>query len=405
MSQPLLSLLTFALAAALAPLLATAVGRLVRVPLVVIEIMFGIVAGPTLLGWIQDEPITATLARLGAVTLFYLAGYEIDTAAIRGRPIRNAFLGWGISIALGIAVGIAVGSSSTAGIYIGICLATTTLSTIAPVLRDAGQLQTPFGRGVIAAGTAGEFGPLLALALLLSGRSPIVAAIALIAFAAVTLAGFWLATRGLHPVLRSLIDTTLRTSGQFAVRLIFAIVAVLATVSIEMGLDMLVGAFIAGMVGRILLADVAEEERSTIEAKVEAVGFGLLIPIFFVHTGVTFDLRGLLGDPRSLMLLPAILVALIVVRGIPSLLSVAPGASRRSRIAHVLFSATGLAVIVAVANQGGASGDLSSTTVAALIGAGMLSVLFFPLIALSVKEQTIDLDQSTPGRLSSIADE
>lgn len=373
------------LVVALAPVLAAVIGRVVRVPQVVIEILLGIVAGPSLLGWIQSDSFISTLSRMGAAMLFFLAGYEIDLERIKGRPLGRAFLGWGISIAVGIGLGLGFASSTGAGIAIGICLASTALGTIMPVLRDAGEVNTSFGMGVIAAGTAGQFGPLLALALFLGGRHPFAAAISLAIFGVVAGVAYWLAQRGLPPVMQALVTATLRTSGQFAVRLVVAIVASLAIFSIALGLDMLLGAFVAGLVGRIIFQAVSADERTMVESKLEAVGFGLLVPVFFVQTGVNFDLRGLLDDSRSLLLLPLFVILLLVVRGIPSLLSVPDGASRNERIALLLFASTGLAIIVAVANNAVAVGDISSATAAALIGAGMISVLVFPLVALAVK--------------------
>lgn len=179
-----------------------------------------------------------------------------------------------------------------------------------------------------AVGAAGEFGPLLAISLFLSGRSTIVAAIVLIAFAVISGLAIWLASRGTHAWLHRLITATLHTSGQFAVRFVMFVLAALVVLSIVLGLDMLLGAFAAGVLCRVLLGGASESDREAIEGKLEAVGFGFLVPIFFINTGVTFDLHSLVTDPRVLLLLPIFLVLFLIVRGIPGTLAVAPGCCR-----------------------------------------------------------------------------
>jgi Kef-type K+ transport system membrane component KefB len=125
-----------------------------------------------------------------------------------------------------------------------------------------------------------------------------------------------------------------------------------------------------------------------VEGKIEAVAFGFLVPVFFISTGITFELRALLDDPRALSLVPVFLVLMLLVRGLPGLLAAPEGSSPADRRAIVLLSATGLPIIVAVTAIGVDSGLLATTTAAALVGAGMLSVLIFPLVALAQRPST-----------------
>ena len=265
MELDLPSLVLVPAAAVAAVLLANGLARVVKIPLVVFEIVLGLVMGPALLGWAEIEPFVSTLADLGLVTLFFLAGNEIDFSAIRGRPLRRAGMGWVLSIAVGMVIGIVLAGDATSGVYIGVALASTALGTIMPVLRDAGELETPFGRAVTAVGAAGEFGPLLAISLFLSGRKPGAALVFLLAFAVVAGAAIWLAGRGGHRT-HALITATLHSSGQFAVRLVVLIMASLTALSIWLGIDMLLGAFAAGVLFRVLLAkadaDLAERDRN-----------------------------------------------------------------------------------------------------------------------------------------------
>ena len=284
---------------------------------------------------------------------------------------------------MGVAAGALVAGDLVAGVFVGAALTSTALGTIMPVLRDTGALRTPFGRAVIAIGAVGEFGPLIAISLFLSGRRPGAAAVVLLVFVAVAAVAIATSARGGPRRLHDMISTTLRTSGQFAVRFVILLVAALVVLSIALNLDMLLGAFTAGVVVRLLLVAATPTDREVVESKLEAVGFGFLVPVFFIDTGLRFDLRALTSSTSALVLLVVFAILLLLVRGSPGVLSAPHGASAADRRAIALLSATGLPIIVAVTYIGVESGDLSASTASALVGAGMLSVLLFPLLALS----------------------
>ncbi|MFJ6415354.1 cation:proton antiporter [Paeniglutamicibacter sp. NPDC091659] len=384
MIDDLTSLLVISAVAVAAPALARLAGKVVPIPIVVFEILLGIAVGPSILGWATSNDHIELLSEFGLALLFFMAGNEIDFALIQGRPLRRAAFGWVGSLVLGVGIGLLLFPPMETGIIVGIALTTTALGTIMPVLRDAGLLSSRFGTSAIAVGAVGEFGPLLAISLFLSGRRPAEALVVVIVFAAITVAAIVLAGRRRHERLHRLVTATLHTSGQFAVRIALLVVVALVTLSIAMGLDMLLGAFGAGVLCRVVLRGASDADRHLVESKLEAVAFGFLVPIFFVTTGVTFDLAALVGSSSALLLLPAFLVALIVVRGLPGSFAAPPGASVRQRVSLGLFSATALPLIVAVTEIGVAEGALSEATAAALVGAGMLSCLIFPLTALSL---------------------
>lgn len=395
-----LALLLISVAAVLAGIAASVVGRVARIPLVVFEIVLGIVLGPSLLGWIQPNDVTDALADFGLAMLFFMAGSEIDFTAIRGRPLVRASLGWLISLAAGVTAGVLVAPNFAAGVIIGIALCSTALGTILPIIRDAGELRRPFGRAVTAIGAAGEFGPLIAISIFLSGRQPGPSTAVLVAFILIAAAGIWIASRGNHTSLHKLVKATLHTSGQFAVRLVLLIIAALISLSVVLGLDMLLGAFAAGVLWRILVAEAPKHDREFVDAKIDGVAFGFLVPAFFISTGVTFQLQALLDDPRALILVPVFVLLLLVVRGLPGLLAAPPKANSADRRAIVLFSATGLPIIVAATGIGVEHGVLAEATAAALVGAGMVSVLLFPLIALAQRPRAVEVAQDlTDGHL------
>ncbi|MFT2817952.1 cation:proton antiporter [Leifsonia sp. A12D58] len=385
------SLIVIPLLAVLAPVLAAALGSVVKIPVVVFEIVLGILIGPSLLDWVNPTEFIDTLANLGLAMLFFMAGNEINFAAIKGRPLKRASLGWLISLGAGVVVGILFAPTPTAGVFIGVALCSTALGTILPMLRDAQELETPFGRAVTAIGAAGEFGPLIAISLFLSGRNPGPSTLVLILFAVITAAAIWLASRGSHQGLHRLVAATLHTTGQFAVRFVILIMALLAALSIALGLDMLLGAFAAGVLWRVLVATAEPRAREVIEMKLDAVAFGFLVPVFFINTGIAFNLTALISNPATLALVPLFLVLFLVIRGLPGLLASPPGATKADKRAIVLFSATGLPIIVAVTQIGVDHGQLDTSIAAALVGAGMLSVLLFPLIALGHRKRSSEI--------------
>lgn len=374
--------------AVLAPLLARGIGVFVRVPVVVFELMLGILVGPALLGWAAPSEFVELLSEFGLAMLFFVAGSEIQLSAFRGRTGRRAVGGWFVSIALGIAVGWLI-APGEAAIVIAIALSSTALGTILPMLRDNGELRTPFGKAVGAIGAVGEFAPLVAISIFLGGRDPGVATIVLIAFALVAALAIWWAFRAPQGALHRFVNATLHTSGQFAIRVVFLVLGALVAVSLLLDLDMLLGAFTAGIVWRLVMRDAAPADREAVESKIEGVAFGFLVPVFFIYTGVTFDLAALLADPELLLLLPIGLVGLLLVRGLPSMLAAPTDSRPRDRAVVVFFGATGLPIIVAVTNIGVDEKILSSGLAAALVGIGMLSVLVFPVIGTTLRGDAV----------------
>ena len=401
----LVSLIGIPAAAALAPLLSSAIGRYIRIPLVVFEIVLGLLIGPSILGWVQPTEFTEKLSDFGLAMLFFLAGNEIDFQRIRGRALNRSIVGWLLSLVAGVAVGLLIAPTPAAGVFVGIALTSTALGTLMPVLRDAGELRTPFGTSIIAIGAVGEFGPLIAISLFLSGTSPGVATVVLAAFVLITAGAIYLASRGTHHRLHALINATLHTSGQFAVRMVVLLLTSLVALSLALDLDMLLGAFAAGVIAKLLLADATPHDAEIIEGKVEALGFGFFVPVFFIFTGVTFDLQALLDSTTAMLLLPLFVVLLLLVRGLPGMLSAPAGAVGADKRATVLFSATGLPIIVAVTGIGVEAGYLEPGMASALVGAGMLSVLLFPLLALGQHRRAVDGVPKPPDHDPAIVEE
>ena len=376
LSAELNSLFFIMLIAVLAPLL---VGLLrLKVAEVVILLGLGILVGPGVLGLVEIDASISLLAQLGLGFLFFFAGLELEPEAIKGRYGKLAAIGWGCTL---LVAGIATWVLELLGYvdnFIGfaIVLTSTALGTLLPVLRDNGELKTPFGKFFMGAGAIGEFGPILAISLFLSSLSSFEAIVSLIAMA---LAAYLLAKlpQWLKSAkLRKLIGAGHYSSSQTPVRITILFLVGLLAISASLGLDVVLGAFIAGVIFRM---NMAHEAENAIHVKVEGIGFGFLIPIFFVVSGVNIDILSIIADP-----VPMFVVAFLILlaRGVPQFFVYRNAIPvTRDRIRFSLYVATALPIIVAVTTVQVEAGVMTSADAATLVGAGALSVLLFPLTA------------------------
>ena len=400
----LLAVLAIALAAPLLLGFAPAV----RVPAVVLEIVAGIVLGPSVLGWIEPDLVVRIVALLGLAFLLFLAGLEIDVRRLRGRLLRAALIGYVITLAVGLAAGAGFSAAGwlDSPLLLAITLSATSLGLVVPVLKDAGQADTSLGQTTIAASSVADFAAVLLLSLLFStmGEASTGSRLVLLGmFAAlVVLTGVLVGVSGrsmrLGGVLVRLQDTTAEIRIRAAVLLLIAFV-VLAE---RFGLESILGAFLAGAVVGLLDADSSSHPHFRV--KLEAIGFGFLIPVFFVSSGLRLDIRGLIEGPSALLRVPLFLLALLAARGLPAVLYV-PTVGRRPAFAAALLQATSLPFIVTATQIGVQVGVIEPVTAAALVCAGLLSVLIFPATALSLVRRAAPADtgaeQQEPAELDS----
>lgn len=399
------TLVLIMLMAVVAPLLAYATGRWLPVPVVIFEIVLGILIGPDVLGWARQDEFVDVLSDLGLSMLIFLAGYEIQFAAVRGDTLRRSAWAWIASFAAGLGVALALtGGDIAQSLVIGTALTSTALGAVLPILRDSGRLEGRFGTVAMAFGAVGEFGPIIAMALLFSGRSPGAASVVLIAFAVVTAAAVFWAMRPRRPWFSTVIEKTLHSSAQFAVRFVMLVLAAMLALSHVFGLDTLLGAFAAGMLTRLVLQGAAPGSSHAILGKIEAMGFGFLVPFFYIVTGIEFDLDALLDDGRPLLLLPVFLVLFLLVRGGPVRLLAPRDLVGPERTALALYSSTCLPLVVAITAIGLDDGVLGAGEGAALVGAAMVSVLTYPLVAFRLLRSSEGKNPGTPPRSSESAD-
>ena len=397
MDSELFGLLVVAIIAAAAPLIVD-IPRSVRIPVVVVEILAGIIVGPHVLDLVQPDALIVFLSSVGLAFLFFLAGMEIDFLQIRGQPAKLAVWGWFCSLALALAIAGVLQATGfvLSTLLIGVALSTTAIGTLMPILRDAGELDTPLGPFTLAAGVAGEFGPIIAISLLLSqAAGPGVNAVILIAFAVISLGLGILALRARPNRVVRTIERTMDSSGQFAVRLAILILVALVYLTERFGLDVVLGAFAAGIiVGLVTKTEAAEPVR----LKLEGIGFGFFIPIFFIVSGVKFDLPALFASVESILRLPLFLALFFIVRGAPVLLFYRKDVPRPDRLPLMLTSATALPLVVAVTEIGLEEGRMLPENAAALVGAGMVSVLVFPLIAIQLRGKRLARNPAAASR-------
>jgi Kef-type K+ transport system membrane component KefB len=341
----------------------------------------GILIGPHVLGLAETGSIQL-LSDVGLGFLFLLAGYELDPLLLRERPGRLAITGWLMSALIAVGVTALLYSAGYIKDYVpvGLALTTTALGTLLPILRDNGMLGGQFGRHVFAAGAVGELFPILIIAVFLTKRGHFIAlaSVLLVGALAIVLSLVpWLVrSRAVQRIIQEGQDATAQVTLRWAVVLLFALLAFAQ----RFGLDVVLGAMLAGIVLRIWTRRLNLDTES-LERKFDTVGYGIFIPIFFISSGMTIDLTAIIHSPLRLLVLLALL---LIVRGLPSLLVYRHDLEPRQRVEMTFITATSLPLLIALAEIGQQDGVMLPATAAALVGAGVLSVLIYPLIAVGL---------------------
>ena len=376
-SHPVLIVLLVAVAA---PLLAEIpIG--VRLPVVVLEVLLGIAVGPHVMGLLHYEGFLAMMHTFGMAATLFMAGMELDFSEIKGRPLSLAARGWGFSVVLGASV-VAVFHLIPfvhAPLMVTLTLCTTGLGTLIPIFRDSGQLKTRFGQLMIAAGTIGELGPIVAMSLLLSQTYStwqescfLLAFLVIVAFATAVGAG------ARPPRLLAFLSRQMHASTQLPVRISLLMLAAMFVLAEEFGFESILGAFAAGMVVGVTTRG---EGGKSFREKIDAVTFGWFYPFFFVGTGVKFDITALVKDPTTMLLVPTFVMLLLVIRGAPVWLY-RNEITRAQRLPFALSSAVpSLSIIVVITEIGLRAKTMNPSIAAALVGAALLSILLFPTLA------------------------
>jgi len=310
-----------------------------RLPMVVVEVGLGIVVGPHVLGWASPTGMLGMLGYLGLIFLFFLCGMELDFEAIRGKPLKLAVTGWGLSVVVAFAMSAFLDWTHLiqAPLLIAVALTTTGMGTLMPILRDSGELGTRFGTYVVAAGAIGEFGPIVLLSVLLTREHTRWIQTALMLFfivLALLAAGIALLPK--TPRIVSFLADTMNSTSQLPVRIAILVLALLIAIAEKFGLDMILGAFTAGMIVSLGSKGI---QGTKLVHRLEAIGYGFLIPMFFVASGMHFDIHALVASPRALWRLPLFLLLMFVARSVP-IVFYRYELAKEDRIPFVFYSAT-----------------------------------------------------------------
>jgi Kef-type K+ transport system membrane component KefB len=370
-------------------LLASALGALfsrihswIVLPTVVLEIALGILIGPEVLDIAHTNTYIVVLSNFGLAMLFFFAGLEVVEKRVPGRSVRLGSIGWAISLSLGLVAGVVLEQAGVDAEWwlLGVALATTALGTLVPILSDAGLLPTPLGSAVLGVGVAGEFWPIIFISVFLTSvYGALQEVLLLLLFGVLVLVAAPVALRARPPRVLRVLQETVHTTGQAAVRVSMFLLAFMVLIASDAGFEFVLGAFAAGLVVGLALDS---PEGAVVRMRLEGIGFGFLIPIYFVYTGLTFDLDSLL-TVTGLLLAVLFLGLLLVTRGTSALVWLRQ-LGRRETGSLALCAATGLPLIVAIVGIGEGRGAISDSTGASLIGAGMISVLLYPLLAIRI---------------------
>src|SRR5947199_4150985 len=380
------SVAVIAVVALIAPLAVSFTG--LRLPAIVVEILLGIVVGPQVLGWASNDEPVQVLSLIGLAFLLLLAGLEIDFNRLRGRLLRLTGLGYAVSFGLALVVGygLRAGDLVRSPLLVAIILSATGLGIILPILKDAGETSTPFGQVVVAGASIAEVGPIVLLSLFFSGHSGGIGG------KLVLLIGFFVFVVAVGAVILGLersmrfSQTLLRlqdTTAEIRVRGAFLLLALFVVLASRFGLEAILGAFLAGATLKLVDRDEVMT-HAFFHKKLEAVGFGVFVPFFFVSTGIQLDVSSLFHSSSALMRVPLFLAAFLVVRGLPAVLY-RPLAERTGQLlAGGLLQATSLSIPVVAGQIGVDLGLIRPTNYVSLVTAGLISVIVFPLVALTL---------------------
>jgi Kef-type K+ transport system membrane component KefB len=384
LSSPVIGLLLVALVAFLAPFLID-ITRARFLPAVVLEIVFGIIIGPQVLHWVNVDTSLSLLSEMGLCYLLFLSGMEVELERLRGRLLAIVGGGFLLSLIIALLFGLSLKTivQGISPFFLALLLSSTSLGIVIAILKDAGESSSDFGQLIIAGSTAGELGTIILLSLFFSNANSssvsrfVLLGIFFLLVLILSLAVFrvrrsaWFAD-----MVQRLQDTTAQISVRAALLLLVAVVAMAAV----FGAASILGAFLAGVLLKFAYKD-PDGLRPQFRIKLEALGFGFFVPIFFISSGLTFDLHALLAHGSTLLLVPVLLVALLVVRGMPTLLYAGRLGKQQTVIAAFL-QATSLPFIVAATEIGLQLGLLTQAISSALIMVGLLSVIVYPSIAL-----------------------
>jgi Kef-type K+ transport system membrane component KefB len=377
------ALFVMGVVAVLAPLL-TRLPAFARMPEVVLEVMLGILIGPSVLGLVSNQGAIGFLGEFGLIILFFQAGFESNPGEIGAGPLRLGAIAW--LAAFGLSV-LFAGFLTLIGILrspllIALILPTTSFGMLLPILRESGNFGTSFGRHVLGLAAAGEIGPLVLASIVLAGQHlHLHETLLTLVFFALAVAAILGAQRLRSRRMATLISGWMHDRTILPVRIALLVLLGLVSLANELGMELVLGAYTAGLVIAMLVRDTRAE---ILENRLMSIGSGFFIPLFFITSGVEFDLPGLFTSPGSIARLILFFVGFIFIRIIPVRLykGVLP---ENDLLPLALLSSSTLPLVVAVTYLGVRTGDMLPENAHAIVGAAVITVTVFPVLALLLR--------------------
>ncbi len=392
-SRSFVPLLIVVLLAFVVPLILSPFRRL-RVPVVVGEILAGIIVGDSGLGLVGHDPMLEILALLGFAYLMFLSGLEVDFDAILPRsdtwqgswrerlsnPLTLGILAFGLTLILAVLAGrgLSVVDAADDPWLAALILSTTSLGLVMPVLKERGLTAKPYGQTLLVAAVIADFATMLLVSVYVvlrtEGLSPQVLLVLLLfgAFATAYRAASMARRRfpGLN-LMRSVSQATahLDVRGAFAIGLAFIALAQ------GLGAEIILGAFLGGALITLLAGGGASDLRH----KLDVFGYAFFIPIFFIMVGVRFDLAALLGSTRALLLVPLVLVLAYGIKCAAVLVFRASYPWRETLGGGALLSSR-LSLIIAVSAIGLQLGSIDAATNSAIILVAIVTSTLSPVL-------------------------
>ena len=379
----LISLFCIVAVALLAPIISALVPNR-AIPETVFLLIAGMALGPNVLGIAHPDAAITLLSNLGLGFLFLLAGYEINPQELAGKQGRHGLLTWIVTFAIAIAICIAMPTfqtNHTGWLAAAIALTTTAFGALVPILHERGLMSTRIGKAIFAYGTWGEIGPIIVTALVLSSRKTWVTLAILAAFALIAVAAAVIPKRiwenGIH--LPKFFKSNRDTNAQIVVRFVMVLLVGLVTISALFDLDIVLGAFAAGFVLRFLMPD----GNAGLEHKLNGIGYGFFVPLFFVVSGMAINPLAVTEHP---LLLVVFIATLLIVRTTPIYIALHISHETRdmdphSRATIALYCTAALPLIVAITNIAVNAGAMPPDIASVLVAAGGITVFLMPLLA------------------------
>ncbi len=363
-----------------------------RVPAIVLEIVAGILVGPQVLGWLHVDDVARFLALLGVAFLLFLAGAELDLGKLRGKPLRLGVISFFISFALAAGGAYALHAAGVAftPLLVAVALCSTSVGIVVPVLRDTHNLHSDVGTLVVAGGAVAEFASIALLGVLFAVPAEsalqelLFVAVGLLVLAlfvgVIVLIGWALRRAAAWSPGKSVAARLDLTTSQISTRFVVMVVLGAASIAAVFGFEVILGTFLAGILFGALIR--GSERESLYGTRLDAIGFGFFVPIFFIVSGMRLDIRAAL-TLEGLLAVLGFLAVLVVARALPALLY-SRELDRRGVLASGLMLATNVSFVVVAADLGVEAGLLPSSVASSMVLAGLVSAVLFPALSQSV---------------------